>query len=381
MTEQNRSLDIAGAVTYHNDAFPPGPLNLELLIEPLTAATAALSRYDEMMRTMLNSEVLLAPLRRRDAVVSSRMEGTISTLDEVLRLEADEDAGDLDAQRTARSETIEVLLYSRALKQAQDSLRDGAPFSDWLVRRAHQTLLMVGRGAMKRPGAYKTEQNYIGERGRATTVHFVPVAPERLADGMEQLFSFVNAPKPIPILRTALAHVEFEALHPFEDGNGRVGRMLITLMLWRFGLISQPHFFVSGYFEDHKDEYIQRMRRVSSHGEWSEWCAFFLTALESQAKENIKTAEAIQTLFKTMRDRFQTELASQWTGHALDFVFANPVFRNNRFTSVSGIPAPTANKFARRLVEAGLLRELQSSSGRRAALYSFEPLLAIVRES
>ena len=245
---------------------------------------------------------------------------------------------------------------------------------------AHQTLLMFGRGALKRPGTYKTEQNFIGERGRATSVHFIPASPETLQAGMDQLFRFVNAAKPIPILRTALAHVEFEALHPFEDGNGRVGRMLITLMLWRFGLISQPHFFVSGFFEDNKAEYIERMRRVSSHGEWSEWCRFFLLALEAQAQENIATAEAIQQLYGEMRVRFQAELSSQWTSNALDFVFANPVFRNNRFTAISGIPAPTANKFSRRLVEAGLLKELQAASGRRAALYAFEPLLEIVRE-
>lgn len=381
MQDRSPSMNLSNAVTYHDNGFPPGPLNLELLLEPLTAATAALSRYDEMMRTMLNSEVLLGPLRRRDAVVSSRMEGTISTLDEVFRLEADEDAGNPDAQQNARTETVEVLLYSRALKHAQDQLRDGVPFSDFLVRRAHQTLLMLGRGALRRPGSYKTEQNYIGERGRSTTIQFIPVAPEKLQDGMDRLFIFANASKPIPILRTAITHVEFEALHPFEDGNGRVGRMLITLMLWKFGLISQPHFFVSGYFEDHKEEYIERMRRVSSHAEWSEWCAFFLTALESQAQENIRTAEAIQNLYKSMRERFQAELASQWTTQALDFVFANPYFRNNRFTGKAGIPVPTATKFSRRLLEAGLLRELQPASGRRAAFYAFEPLLQILRET
>lgn len=380
MVAQHPQLDLSQAVGYHVGKFPPQHLDLELLLEPLTAATASLSRYDEMMRRMLNSEVLLAPLRSRDAVVSSRMEGTISTLDEVLRLGADEDAGDKYAQRSARSETVEVYLYARALKQAQDALRDGAPFSDWLVRSAHQTLLAFGRGALKQPGAYKTEQNYIGERGRSAVVHFVPASPENFQAGMDRLFEFVNAPKPIPILRTALAHVEFEALHPFKDGNGRVGRMLITLMLWRFGLISQPHFFVSGYFEDNKAEYIERMRRVSSHGEWSEWSRFFLLALDAQASENITTAEAIQNLYKDMRLRFQAELSSQWANDALDFVFANPVFRNNRFTSVSGIPAPTANRFSRRLVEVGLLKELQASSGRRAALYVFEPLLEIVRE-
>ncbi len=380
MVAQRPHFDLSQAVSYHVGKFPPERLDLELLLEPLTAATAALSRYDEMMRRMLNSEVLLAPLRSADAVVSSRMEGTISTLDEVLRLGAEEDAGDLDAQRSARSETVEVFRYARALKQAQDKLRDGTPFSDWLVRGAHQTLLVLGRGAQKRPGAYKIEQNYFGERGRSNAVHFIPVAPESLQAGMDRLFQFVNAPKPIPILRTALAHVEFEALHPFEDGNGRVGRMLIPLMLWRFGLISQPHFFVSGYFEDYKAEYIERMRRVSSHGEWSQWCRFFLLALDAQAQENIATAEAIQTLYGNMKVRFQAELSSQWASHALDFVFANPVFRNNRFTSVSGIPAPTANRLSRRLVEAGLLKELDGASGRRAALYTFEPLLEIVRE-
>jgi len=375
------SIDLSDAVEYHYGDFPPEKLDLELLLKPITDATASLSRYDEMLRNMLNSEVLLGPLRRRDAVVSSRMEGTISTLDEILQLEADEDAGDRDARRNARSETVEVFLYARALKAAQDRLSEGASISDWLVRGAHQTLLAFGRGAQKSPGQYKTEQNYIGERGRNAKVSFIPVSHDHLQQGMDTLFEFIDADVHIPILRTALAHIEFEALHPFEDGNGRVGRMLITLLLWHYGLISQPHFFVSGYFEQNKDEYIERMRRVSSHHEWSEWCAFFLGGLEAQAEENIKIAEAIQTLYADMKDRFQQVLSSQWSNHALDFIFANPVFRNNRFTSASGIPAPTAHRFTNKLQKSRFIQELQPASGRRAALYSFEPLLRIVRES
>lgn len=369
-----------GAVSYHQGAFPPDQLDLAELLTPLTNATAALSRYDEMLRMMVNSEILLSPLRRRDAVVSSRMEGTISTLDEVLKLEADEDAGDPDAQRSARSETVEVLLYSRALKNAQDMLEEDRPFSDWLVRNAHQTLLAVGRGASKHPGSYKTEQNYIGERGRNAKIHYIPISPEQLPAGMDNLFNFIRSDQHVPILRTALAHVEFEALHPFEDGNGRVGRMLITLMLWQYKIISQPHFFVSGFFEENKAEYIELMRNVSAHGNWTAWCCFFLNALEAQANENIRTATEIQGLYTEMRERFREELNSQWINNALDFIFANPVFRNNRFTATSGIPSATANRFTRRLVETGLLTELVPSSGRRAALYSFEPLLQIVRD-
>lgn len=373
--------DLADAVQYHYGAFPPRDLDFSMLIGPVTEATASLSRYDEMLRTMLNSEILLTPLRKQDAVVSSRMEGTISTLDEVLKLEADEDAGERDAQNRARLETIEVLLHSRALKMAQDRLADGAPFGDWLVREAHQMLLAFGRGASKQPGSYKTEQNYVGEGGRRGRIRFNPIAPEHLSSGMDALFDFIRAGDMPPILRTALAHVEFEALHPFEDGNGRVGRMLIALTLWHHRLLGQPHFYVSAYLEEHKEEYIERMRRVSSHGEWSEWCCFFMGALDAQARENIRVAGEIQALYAEMRDRFSETLSSRWSNHALDFIFANPVFRNNRFKEAAGIPEEqTANRFTRRLTEAGLLTVLQAPAGRRAGLYAFEPLLAIVRE-
>jgi len=371
-------IDLSNAVQYHYGSFPPDQLDLAQLIGPITKATEALARYDQMLTGMINSEILLAPLRTRDAVVSSRMEGTISTLDEVLQLEAETDAGDANAEKTVRSDTIEVALYSRALKQAQGALAEGQPISGHLIRSCHQTLLAFGRGASKHPGSYKTEQNYIGDRRR---IHFVPISPESLPGGMDTLVTFIRNDETIPLLRTALTHVEFEALHPFEDGNGRVGRMLITLMLWNLGLISQPHFYVSGYFEDNKDEYLDRMRAVSEHGDWTGWCVFFLDALHAQALENLETADRIRSLYDQMRDRFSAVLRSHWSNTALDFMFANPVFRNNRFTARAGIPVPTAGRFVRALVDAGLLSVLDPAAGRRPAMYSFEPLLEIVRET
>lgn len=374
------AIDLSDAVEYHYDQFPPQDLDLQKLLQPLTEATASLARYDQMLAGMLNSEILLAPLRTRDAVVSSRMEGTISTIDEVMQLEADAQSGEADAHRLARSETIEVSLYARALRQSQQALSEGRPISEHLLRAAHQTLLAFGRGASKHPGSYKTEQNYIGDRG-TRKIKFIPISPQSLPGGMEALITFIASDKQIPLLRTALAHVEFEALHPFEDGNGRVGRMLITLMLWDLGLISQPHFYVSGYFEQNKDEYIERMRAVSADGDWTEWAVFFLKALNAQALENLETAEAIQALYERMREEFREVLKSQWSNHALDFAFANPYFRNNVFTSTSGIPAPTANRFTRSLVDRGLLRTIVPSAGRRPAMYAFEPLLELVRNS
>lgn len=370
--------DLSGAVHYHTGAFPPAYLNYEALLGPLEEAAASLARYDAKMSGMVNSELFLAPLRRQDAVSSSRMEGTISTIEELYRLEAEEDAGAPDPYREARNDDIETFLYSRALRNAQQALAEGAPLSEHLIRTAHQQLLFIGRGARKRPGSYKVEQNYIGD-DRRRKIYYVPIAPEHLAPAMGELVRFMSESKMRPLIRIALTHVEFEALHPFEDGNGRIGRMLITLMLWKLGIISQPNFFVSGYFEEHKDEYIERMRAVSADGDWSGWIVFFLQAMHAQATVNIQTADRIFALHSEMRERFRGVLNSQFHDQALDFVFASPVFRNDRFVDRSGIPASSARALSRRLVEAGLLRTIEPAAGRRAALYAFAPLLDLLK--
>jgi len=377
----NTIYDASEAVGYHIDAFPPTVLELEKLIGPQTDAAMALVRYDTELRQLPNSELLLAPLRARDAVVSSRMEGTISTLEEVLRLEADADAAGLPA--AAREVGKEVALYARALKQAEQNLRDGYQMSDHIIRSAHRTLLYTGRGARNRPGQYKVEQNYIGEK-RTRRIDYIPIAPEQLPGGMTRLFQLTNSNRKkdglLPLLRAALVHAEFEALHPFDDGNGRLGRMMIPLLLWQFGLLSAPHFFVSDYFENNKDEYIERLRRVSSNGEWSEWCEFFCVALSEQAEANIETVSQIKLHYEEMKERFRNILRSRWSNDALDYIFANPIFRNNRFKRNAGIPPQTANGFTNRLVEEGLLRVLVPPSGRAPGMYVFPTLLDIVKE-
>lgn len=371
-------LDLSQAVDYHYGQFPPQQIDAMRLVKPLSRAASALARYDQMLKGMHNSEILLAPLRNQEAVVSSRMEGTISTLDEVLRYEADKEEGDGNPQHY-RSEAIEVYLYSRALTDAQAALEAGAPLSPHLLRSAHRVLLGFGRGAAASPGSFKTEQNYLADRGRRRVL-FVPIKPEFLTDGLDRLFSFIDDDSCEILLRTALAHLEFEALHPFKDGNGRIGRMLITLMLWKFGAISAPHFYISGYFDERKDEYIDRMREVSAKGAWTEWIAFFLEAIEAQAMKNLSQAEAIRALYEEMKEIFRELLSSQWSTAALDFVFSRPVFRNNVFTGRSNIPSQTAHRFTRVLAEHGLITTLEPASGRRPAMYSFEPLLNLVRD-
>ncbi len=369
-------------VGYHYGMFPPATLNYERLLDAVSEATTSLARYDQMMASLHNSEILLAPLRNQEAVVSSRMEGTISTLEEILQIEAEaaEQGDDTEAFQAARSDAVETLLYSRAMRMMQRQMEQGHKLSEHLIRSAHQMLLSFGRGADMAPGTYKNEQNYIGEK-RRKSVSFVPISPESLPGAMQVLISFIRENPLNKLLKVAIAHVEFEALHPFKDGNGRIGRMLITLMLWEYGLIRQPHFYVSAYFEDMRDDYIEMMRRVSSHDEWTEWCIFFLAGLDGQANRNIRTAERVISLYSAMKDQFRAELNSQWSTQALDFMFTNPTFRNNRFTHGSQIPSHVAMSMTRKLREAGLIRQVIPGSGRSPAMYTFQPLIDIVREA
>lgn len=370
-------MDFTNSVQYHYEKFPPQNLDYGKIVNSLLKATDALARYDQMLKNMHNSEILLAPLRNQEAVISSRMEGTISTMDEILKFEADNE-NDSEEAKNVRSEVFETILYQRALLNAQRAMKDGYPLSQHLIKTLHQQLLSFGRGAQKSPGQYKIEQNYLADKIKQKVL-FTPISPEKLNDGLEKLFTYIKDSSDPILIKTALMHLEFEALHPFQDGNGRIGRMLITLLLWSSGTISEPHFYVSGYMEEHKDEYIDTMRNVSENNNWEAWCIFFLNAIEKQAIRNVEIAESIKNLYEDMKPVFSDALSSKWSVNALDYIFTNPIFRNNRFTSKSGIPGPTAARFTRILLDKELIRTLEESSGRRPALYAFEPLLKLVR--
>ncbi|MES2983961.1 MAG: Fic/DOC family N-terminal domain-containing protein [Pseudomonadota bacterium] len=371
-------LNLEKAVYYHYDKFPPQNIDYSKLVTPLAKATAAISRFDQMMKGMHNSEFLIAPLRNQEAIISSRMEGTVSTMDEILRYEADNKEGMEENSSNARQEVVETIMYQRALKIAQKEVEAGKPISEWLVRSMHGKLLSFGRGAEKSPGQYKTEQNYVVDKTKRNVL-FVPVSQEKLNDGMQELIKYITTGEEEILIRTAIAHIEFEALHPFKDGNGRVGRMIITLMMWAAGVISAPHFYISAYLEEHKDQYIDSMKSVSEKDTWTAWCVFFLEALEAQAIRNLCIAENIRKLYEEMKPVFGKILGTRWHITALDFIFTNPYFRNNNFTNSSGIPESTAARFTRALLANGLLKTLEESSGRRPAMYVFEPLLKVVR--
>jgi Fic family protein len=370
--------DASEAVEYHYHGFPPKAIDYQRLAKPLTAATAALARYDANLEKLHNKELLLAPLRNAEAVVSSRIEGTIATLDEILKIQADvEDFGD-DDHSAYRQEAIEVYSYTRAVKHAQNLIDNGLPISSRLIREAHSRLLFFGRGADKAPGQFKKDQNYVADK-RNKKILFVPASLEALEAGIADLERYIHDENIEPLIQTAVMHAEFEALHPFKDGNGRLGRMLIPLNLWQRGIIHAPHLYVSAAIEERREEYVDRLREVSGSGNWNDWIAFFLEILQRQAVLNMQITDRIGLLYTEMQTRFREVLNSQWAPLAVEYVFGKPVFRNSAFTTSSGIPSQTAHRLTRQLVEAGLLTVVEQASGRRAALLSFQPLLQIVR--
>lgn len=367
--------NLGNAVQYHYDKFPPNSIDYSSFITELLEATEVLARFDQMLKNLHNNEILLAPLRNQEAVISSRIEGTISTMDEILQYEAD--SGNNSDVKT-RSEVIETILYQRTLKNTKSALDDGYQLSTSLIKQMHQQLLSYGRGADKTPGEFKKEQNYLADRIKRE-IQFIPISSEKLSEGLDNLFSFLEENNLPILIKTALMHLEFEALHPFKDGNGRIGRMLITLYLWKSGVLSQPHFYISKYFEIHKEEYIDLMREVSQKDIWNNWIKFFLKAVKEQAEDNLRIAEEIRTLYESLKIEFSELLASKWNIDVLDFIFTYPIFRNNTFVANTRIPPATAVGIMKKLTERGYLIVKEPASGRTPALYSFEPLLELVR--
>lgn len=370
--------DHSKSVKYHYGKFPPDidPDVRGDVLDKLLKAQESLARYDQALAGLPSRDFFLGPLNRQEAVLSSRMEGTISTVDEILLTESDDEPN----KEHRRDQAREVLCYATALTQAQNAVSKGHPINETLIRNTHQMLMRFGRGSEKTAGKYKEKQNYIADN-RKKIIEFTPITPQQLAPGMERLMCFLDGEdENIPALvRLAVGHVEFEALHPFDDGNGRIGRLLIPLLLWKYKILKEPYFFISAYLEENKEDYLQYMRRVSSHHDWAGWLKFFLTALMEQADQNLKTIKDIQELHEQFRPQFRESLNSRWVGEAQDFVFSRPIFMNRHLIKETNIPRHTAIRITRELEKSGILTEIIPSSGQRGAIYSFEPLMELIR--
>jgi Fic family protein len=363
------------AAVYHLGAFPPGELDWPQLLPLIGPANAALARYDGVLHGVPNPDVLLSPLTAQEAVLSSRIEGTQATLGEVLEFEAE---GAINDESTPKKADIqEVLNYRRALNEAIRLLGE-LPLSQRLIRAAHAVLMQGVRGRNKSPGDYRRVPNWIGPEGcTIDQARFVPCGADELPGCMDAWETYLHGDAPDRLVQLAILHAEFEAIHPFLDGNGRLGRLIVPLFLFAQGLLSRPNFYLSEYLEANRDEYYARLLAISRDGDWTGWCAFFLRALIAQAETNQRKAQAILALYQQRKDWVVDATRSQYAVRALDWMFARPIFRSSDFIETVDVPRPTAGRILRILRERGMLFDIQPSAGRRAAVLAFSELLNI----
>ena len=360
-------------VHYHDGKFPPQDLDWGALMQLVGRAAAALGRYDGVLAAVPNPDLLLAPLTTQEAVLSARIEGTQATIGEVYQFEAGQPA----ATPERRDDIHEILNYRRAMRHAEEMLRE-LPLSLRVVRETHEILLSGVRGRGKAPGEYRRTPNWIGSPGcLIEEAKFVPVGAEKLDEAMNRWEQFIHTDDLDLLVQAAVLHAEFEAIHPFLDGNGRLGRMLVPLFLWQRGFISRPMFYISAYFEAHRDAYYDGLLAVSKNDDWTGWCRFFLTAVHEQSEDNLAKAKGILELYEKMKLRISEATNSRYAIHALDWIFQYPIFPSNGFVAGSDIPAPTARRVLNALVDHGVLEVLRVGSGRRPAILLFQDVLDV----
>lgn len=330
-----------------------------------------------MSALLPDRELFLYAYVRREALLSSQIEGTQSSLADLLLFELEEAPG------VPTGDVVEVSNTVAGLEHGLARLREGFPLSSRLLREIHARLLARGRGADRLPGEFRRSQNWIGGT-RPGNASFVPPPPGLVEACMGQLEHFIHG-RPdgghtLPVLvRAALAHVQFETIHPFLDGNGRLGRLLIVLMLIDAGVLQQPLLYLSLFFKQHRSRYYELLDRVRQEGDWEAWVDFFLEGVESTAAAAVTTAQRLLELFRADEARLEGLGRS---GPSVRLGYAalrrRPLTSINQLKELSSLSFPTASKAIDALVDLGIAREI--TGGRRHRLFAYDAYLAILSE-
>lgn len=352
---------------------PKPPVDLSSMLTRLSAAERALGRLDGVSVLLPNKELFLYMYVRKEAVLSSQIEGTQSTLSDLLRFETDAVAGEpLDDVREV-SNYVDAMMYG--LERMDD-----LPISLRLIQEMHDRLLDSGRGAAQNPGEFRTSQNWIGGT-RPGNAMFVPPPPNEVMACLSDWERFVHAETPeLPaLLKAGLLHVQFETIHPFLDGNGRLGRLLITLFLCAEGVLRQPLLYLSLYFKTHRKTYYRLLQEVRERGAWEVWLEFFLDGIAETADQAFETANRIATLLAQDRKRIVTE--ADRTGSVLqvhDLMRTRPFLTATAAVEQSGLTMPTVNAALAQLQSLGLVEEV--TGRKRGRVFAYRAYLDILSE-
>lgn len=353
---------------------PMSPFPWGNFVSLIGKANRELASYDGLLHGLINPMVLLAPLATQEAVLSSKIEGTQATLEDVLEFEAKQKGENIRKE----ADIQEVLNYRAAMNLAVEELKK-RPLTLNLIKRAHEVLMDNVRGHNKRRGMFRTTQNWIGTPGcTISEASFVPPSPLdvlRFLDNLEKYFHFEDAD---PIAQAGIIHAQFELIHPFMDGNGRLGRMLIPLFLYQRGAISTPCFYLSSYFESHRDEYYQRLRKISSDNDWAGWISFFLNAVIEQAKASKSTVKAIMDLYTEMKKLVPSLTRSLHAMVIIDLLFSKPIFTTADLSARTQVPRATCSRLLKVLEREGVIELSQTGLGRESNVYVYPPLLRLL---
>lgn len=362
------------------EAFVPAPLPPEPPVEmdherqrQLERALLACGRLDAITALLPDPDLFLYAYVRREAVLSSQIEGTQSSLSDLLLFELEEAPG------VPLDDVVEVSNYVAALEHGIARLGEGFPLCNRLIREIHAQLLSRGRGANKQPGEFRTSQNWIGGT-RPGNARFVPPPPQEVEPCMAALERFLHDPAvPGALVKAALAHVQFETIHPFLDGNGRVGRLLIALLLHHEGVLRQPLLYLSLYFKQNRAEYYRLLDSIRTTGDWEPWLDFFLEGVAQTAAGAVDTAHGLLALFEEDAELIQSlGRAAASALRVFDALRRRPLAGIDHLARQTGIAYPTAARAVESLVGLGILREV--TGRQRGRVFAYDRYLTTLSE-
>ncbi len=365
-----------------NSPFHPAPLPPKIewsnkLISYLGDAHSGIAHYNGLLSGMINPEILLAPLRVKEAVFSSRIEGTQASLEDVWEV----GAGILSSSENIYLDVQEIINYTQALLFAEKEL-EYRKITLHLIKQIHQILMQGVRGKNKSPGEFRKTQNWIGAPGTPMEqARFIPPSPLQVENLMEELIQFIYSDIfPDKIVQLAIIHAQFEIIHPFLDGNGRMGRLLIPLFLYSKKRLKRPVFYISEYFENHRNEYYDKLLNISENNNWQDWVEYFLEAVIEQTQKDIKKVSHILDLYETSKKVFMEITHSQFAVSLLDAFFARPLISSTELMKHTRIENRiTLNTLLNKLVSQNIISLKRKGKGRSPSVYAFSELLEIIQ--
>ena len=359
---------------------PFNPPNLPLksldwsrLVPLLGRAHDGVARFDALVGNIPDARLLLSPLTVQEAVLSSRIEGTQASLEEVLRFQAEG-----KAKGEHRDDIFEIINYRLAIESAFERMKE-LPLSERLIKETHAILLTGTRGKEKDPGNFRRGQVYIGQPGASIeNATYIPPEAQQIPELFSNLERYMHQQEKDVLVQLAIVHAQFEIIHPFLDGNGRIGRLLMPLFLYYKKTISTPYFYLSEYLEKHRSRYYDGLNRITANGDWEHWIEFFLQAVAEQSLVNAKKAQAIIDLKERILSRVREITHSQYTLQITNFIFSEPWFTGVDFRDKADVPRPSATRLLNLLEKGGIIEKIVPGRGGKTSLCCFPALAEIL---